>query len=84
MVAMKCFMPRLRALIVRFVLGVLLPVLVGSLPLAAQTPNASVAKIEAYYQQLMPTIQQAARLCRLYRRGLRESDQRLFRRKLRR
>jgi phospholipid transport system substrate-binding protein len=62
MVAMKCFMPGLRALFVRFVLGVLLPVSVGSLPLAAQTPNASVAKIEAYYQQLMPTIQQAARL----------------------
>ena len=62
MVAMKCFMPCLRALSVRFVLGVLLPVSVGSFPLAAQTPNASAAKIEAYYQQLMPTIQQAARL----------------------
>src|ERR1700741_1187163 len=57
MVAMKCFMPRLRA--VWFVFSLLLA---GTLPLAAQTPNASVAKIEAYYQQLMPTIQQAARL----------------------
>jgi phospholipid transport system substrate-binding protein len=62
MVATKCFMPRLRALLVLFVLGVVLPVSVGPLPLAAQAPNASVAKIEAYYQQLMPTIQQAARL----------------------
>src|ERR1700730_15402549 len=62
MVAMKCFMPRLWALFMRFVFGVLLPVAFGSLPLAAQTPNSSVAKIEAYYQQLMPTIQQAARL----------------------
>jgi phospholipid transport system substrate-binding protein len=62
MVAMKCFMPRLRALFVRFIFGVLLPVSFGSLPVAAQTPNASVGKIEAYYQQLMPTIQQAARL----------------------
>jgi phospholipid transport system substrate-binding protein len=62
MVAMKCFMPRLWALFMRFVFGVLLPVSFGSLPLVAQTPNVSVAKIEAYYQQLMPTIQQAARL----------------------
>src|ERR1700726_652026 len=60
MVAMKCCMPSLRA--VRFVFSVLLPFSFGSLPLAAQTPNSSVAKIEAYYQQLMPTIQQAARL----------------------
>src|SRR5580693_76344 len=60
MTAMTCFMPRLR--VVGFVFGVLLPTSFGSLPLAAQTPNESVAKIEAYYQQLMPTIQQAARL----------------------
>lgn len=62
MLAMKCFVPRLRALCVRLAFGVLLPVAFGAVPLAAQTPNASVAKIEAYYQQLMPTIQQAARL----------------------
>ena len=62
MVATKYFMPRLRAMFVRFVFGVSLLVSFGSLPLAAQTPNESVAKIEAYYQQLMPTIQQAARL----------------------
>src|SRR6201993_2006872 len=62
MVATNCFMPRLRAMFVRFVFGVFLLVSFGSLPLAAQTPNASVAKIEGYYQQLMPTIQQAARL----------------------
>ena len=62
MVATKCFMPRLRAMFVRFVFGVFLLVSFDALPLAAQTPNESVAKIEAYYQQLMPTIQQAARL----------------------
>jgi phospholipid transport system substrate-binding protein len=62
MVATKYFMPRLMAMFVRFVFGVSLLVSFGSLPLAAQTPNESVAKIEAYYQQLMPTIQQAARL----------------------
>ena len=62
MVATKCFMPRLRAMFVRFVFGVSLLVSFDSLPLAAQTPSKSVAKIEAYYQQLMPTIQQAARL----------------------
>jgi phospholipid transport system substrate-binding protein len=37
-------------------------VLAGLLPLRAQTPSAAVAKIQTYYQQLMPTIQQAARL----------------------
>jgi hypothetical protein len=37
-------------------------VLLGLLPLRAQTPSAGVAKIQTYYQQLMPTIQQAARL----------------------
>src|SRR5208283_261562 len=70
MVATKCFMPSLRAMFVRFVFGVSLLVSFGSLPLAAQTPNESVAKIEAYYQQLMPTIQQAARL------SVRERDSR--------
>jgi phospholipid transport system substrate-binding protein len=39
-------------------------------PLAAQTPSAAVAKIQGYYQQLMPTIQQAARL------SVRERDRR--------
>src|SRR5208283_4090084 len=62
MVVTKFLMPRLRAMFVRFVFGVFLLVSFGSLQLAAQTPNESVAKIEAYYQQLMPTIQQAARL----------------------
>jgi len=42
----------------------------GLLPVRAQTPNAAVAKIQTYYQQLMPTIQQAARL------GVRERDRR--------
>ena len=42
----------------------------GLLPVRAQTPSAAVAKIQTYYQQLMPTIQQAARL------GVRERDRR--------
>jgi phospholipid transport system substrate-binding protein len=45
-------------------------VLLGLLPLRAQTPSAGVAKIQTYYQQLMPTIQQAARL------SVRERDRR--------
>src|SRR3984893_12968130 len=40
------------------------------LPLRAQTLSASVTKIQTYYQQLMPTIQQAARL------SVRERDKR--------
>src|SRR6202011_2820907 len=42
----------------------------GLLPVRAQTPSAAVAKIQTYYQQLMPTIQQAARL------SVRERDRR--------
>jgi len=42
----------------------------GLLPLWAQTPSPAVAKIQMYYQQLMPTIQQAARL------SVRERDRR--------
>ena len=45
-------------------------VLLGLLPIRAQTPSAAVAKIQTYYQQLMPTIQQAARL------SVRERDRR--------
>ena len=45
-------------------------VLSGLLPLRAQTPNAAVVKIQTYYQQLMPTIQQAGRL------SVRERDSR--------
>jgi phospholipid transport system substrate-binding protein len=37
-------------------------VLLGSLPLRAQAPSAAAARIQTYYQELMPTIQQAARL----------------------
>jgi phospholipid transport system substrate-binding protein len=62
MLSTKGIMPRLGAMFLRFALGVSSLASVGSLQLAAQTPNESVAKIEAYYQQLMPTIQQAARL----------------------
>jgi len=42
----------------------------GLLPLRAQTPSAAVVKIQTYYQQLMPTIQQAGRL------SVRERDRR--------
>jgi phospholipid transport system substrate-binding protein len=37
-------------------------ILLGSLPLRAQTPGAAAAHIQKYYQELMPTIQQAAKL----------------------
>src|SRR6476660_4081102 len=42
----------------------------GLLPLWAQTPSAAVTKIQTYYQELMPTIQQAGRL------SVRERDKR--------
>ena len=45
-------------------------VLFGSLPLRAQTPSAAAAHIQTYYQELMPTIQQAGRL------SVRERDRR--------
>ena len=45
-------------------------VLFGLLPLRAQTPSAAVVKIQTYYQELMPTIQQAGRL------SVRERDRR--------
>jgi phospholipid transport system substrate-binding protein len=50
--------------------AVMLMLLLGLVPLRAQTPSAAVAKIQTYYQQLMPTIQQAARL------SVRERDKR--------
>ena len=52
------------------IMAVAAMVLLGLLPLRAQTPSAAVTKIETYYQQLMPTIQQAARL------SVRERDRR--------
>jgi len=42
--------------------GVTALVLLGLLPLRAQTPSAAAARIQTYYQELMPTIQQAGRL----------------------
>jgi phospholipid transport system substrate-binding protein len=36
--------------------------LLGSRPLQAQAPSAAAVHIETYYQELMPTIRQAARL----------------------
>jgi phospholipid transport system substrate-binding protein len=44
--------------------------LLGQGPLCAQTPSAAAARIKTYYQELMPTIQQAGRL------SVRERDQR--------
>jgi len=41
---------------------VLATAVLSSLPLSAQTPGAAAAHIQNYYQQLMPTIQQAGRL----------------------
>jgi phospholipid transport system substrate-binding protein len=41
---------------------VLAMAVLSSLPLSAQTPGAAAAHIQNYYQQLMPTIQQAGRL----------------------
>jgi phospholipid transport system substrate-binding protein len=61
-VAMRDFKLRLRALLRLFIVVVSLLISFGLLPLAAQTPSAAVAKIQTYYQQLMPTIQQAALL----------------------
>jgi len=66
---MRDFELNLRASFARLVFVVSL-VSSGLLPLEAQTPSAAVAKIETYYQQLMPTIQQAARL------SVRERDRR--------
>jgi phospholipid transport system substrate-binding protein len=45
-------------------------VLAGSHPLLAQTPGAAAARIQTYYQELMPTIRQAGRL------SVRERDKR--------
>jgi phospholipid transport system substrate-binding protein len=67
--AMKEFDLRLNPATTR-ALAVVGMVLLGLLPLRAQTPSAAVAKIQTYYQQLMPTIQQAARL------SVRERDRR--------
>jgi phospholipid transport system substrate-binding protein len=44
--------------------------MIGAMPLAAQTPSAAAALIQKYYQELMPTIQQAGRL------SVRERDRR--------
>jgi phospholipid transport system substrate-binding protein len=53
-----------------WLMAVLLMLMLGLVPVRAQTPSAAVAKIQTYYQQLMPTIQQAARL------SVRERDKR--------
>src|SRR5262249_46938794 len=48
----------------------LILMMLGLVPVRAQTPSAAVVKIQTYYEQLMPTIQQAARL------SVRERDKR--------
>jgi phospholipid transport system substrate-binding protein len=45
-------------------------ILFGSSPSRGQTPGAAAARIQTYYQELMPTIQQAGRL------SVRERDKR--------
>jgi len=52
-------------------IGLIMTVAVlGMLPLRAQAPSDAVVKIRTYYQELMPTIQQAGRL------SVRERDRR--------
>lgn len=51
-----------RTLMTAAIAAVAAVVLHGSIPLRAQTPSAAAARIKTYYQDLMPTIQQAARL----------------------
>jgi phospholipid transport system substrate-binding protein len=66
---MKNFDCSARRLISRVIVAVATAVF-ASLSSWAQTPSAAVTKIQTYYQQLMPTIQQAARL------NVRERDKR--------
>ncbi len=66
---MKEFNLTRRALTTRLIIGAAVAFF-ASLPLRAQAPSVAVTKIEAYYQQLMPTIQQANRL------SVRERDKR--------
>src|SRR5262249_32494906 len=44
------------------IVGATVMVVLGALPVRGQTPNAASARIEKYYEELMPTIRQAARL----------------------
>jgi phospholipid transport system substrate-binding protein len=60
-VAMKDFKPA-PSLSAAGIAVVTAMVLLGSLPLRAQTPSAAAAHIQTYYQELMPTIRQAGRL----------------------
>jgi phospholipid transport system substrate-binding protein len=65
---MKDFKLRFRSLI-RPVIIVIIS-LSGSMPSQAESPSPAVVHIQSYYQQLMPTIQQAGRL------SVRERDKR--------
>jgi phospholipid transport system substrate-binding protein len=51
-------------------IAVVTTVALGMIPSRAQTPSAAAAHIQTYYQELMPTIQQAGRL------SVRERDKR--------
>src|ERR1700741_2447498 len=57
---MKGFKLRVRVLFLAVIVAA--GVLFGSMPLMAQTSSPTVMHIQSYYQQLMPTIQQAGRL----------------------
>jgi phospholipid transport system substrate-binding protein len=66
---MNDFELSLRPLTTLLIAG-LAAVFLGAFAVRAQAPSAAVKKIETYYQQLMPTIQQAGRL------SVRERDKR--------
>ena len=44
------------------VVAVVTMILLGSPPLRGQTPSAAAARLQSYYEELMPTIKQAGRL----------------------
>jgi phospholipid transport system substrate-binding protein len=56
--------------LITWIAAIMAVVLFGSIPLRAQPTSPAVAHIQTYYQQLMPTIQQAGRL------SVRERDKR--------
>jgi phospholipid transport system substrate-binding protein len=61
---------KLRSRLLVTTLVVVAVILFGSMPIQAQSPSPAVTHIQSYYQQLMPTIQQAGRL------SVRERDRR--------
>jgi phospholipid transport system substrate-binding protein len=43
-------------------MGMIAAISFGAIPLRAESPSPAARHIESYYQQLLPTIQQAGRL----------------------